>query len=456
MAMNIKDLNPAIFRSYDIRGIYPKDINKEVAELIGNAIGSIVLEDSKKSNPTIVIGRDMRIGSPDVSEGLITGLVKQGINVVDIGLVPVDAVYFAVGKHEYDAGIMVTASHNPKDYAGLKMVLKGTRWLRGIDVLEYIKRHEDEFENSSKGVITERNIWDDYIAHVHSFVDLKSIKPFTVVIDAGNGMAGKAIPQIMKDTPIKVIEVDFELDGSFPNRDSNPLAENVTEKTAAIIEQEKADFGVLFDGDTDRLIFVDEKGKKVKADTGLIILAQHLLKKEPGKTVSYNAICTKAVPEIVESVGGRAVRTPVGYVHVCKAMQDHDGIIGGEVSAHYSFAKNYYADSGMAALMLMLEIVSEDDRPFSELVNAHMPYHRADEVNLEIEDKQGVIEAIKLRYKDVAEIDELDGVTCHFDDWWFNVRPSNTEPLLRITVEAQTEEEVINRRDEVVSFVESI
>lgn len=447
-------INPQIFRSYDIRGIYPTELNEAAAYKIGQAFAFLVKEKSSASEPKIVVGRDMRIASPSLAQSLIDGLVEAGLLVDDIGLSTVDAVYFAVGKLGYDGGIMVTASHNPKEYGGMKIVLKNMEWVSGVDIQKVINRMPEKGE-TSVGLKKERDLWEEYINHVLSFVELDKISPMKVVVDAGNGMAGLAIPKIAERLPIEVLPIHFELDGNFPGRESNPLLPGATDQAAAVIVREKAHLGVLFDGDTDRLIFVDENGQMIQADTTLILLAKHFLKRYPGKAVAYNAICSKAVPEFIEKFGGRPVRTKVGFINVSKGLVEHDGVLGGEVSAHYSFADNHYADSGMIAFVIILQLLSEIGKPLSEVVAEFNPYHRGDEVNLTVANSAMILDKIKEKYRD-AKIDELDGVTVDHGHWWFNVRPSNTEPLLRITVEANNKEEMEKNREELVSYIKSL
>ncbi len=448
------NINSEIFRAYDIRGIYPEDINAEIAKNIGRAFAGVITKSSGSRIPRIIVGRDMRLSSPELAEAFTEGAVSCGAIVDVAGLCTVDMVYFAVGKLRYDGGVMITASHNPKEYGGMKMVAKGMKWIRIKDIQDEIERMTDT-PVSSKGYSRAVELWDEYIQHVCSFFDSNKIRPLKVVVDAGNGMAGVAIEKLQKHIPIEIIKLNFEPDGNFPNRPSNPLAENATNMTVSKVLETNADFGVLFDGDTDRLIFIDEKGGFIRADTTLIILAEFFLKKHPGKAVSYNAICSRAVPEFIRKFGGRPIRTKVGFVNVSKGISENDGVLGGEVSAHYSFADNFYADSGIIAFAVMLEIISESEIPLSEMVRGYKPYVRGDEVNLEMENKQEIISILKDKYSD-ADIDMLDGITVSFPDWWFNVRASNTEPLLRVTVEAGTQEEMENRRDEIVALIKKL
>jgi phosphomannomutase len=456
MALNImKDINSKIFRSYDIRGVYPDDLNEQTISLIGKAFAKLVKEKSNSQRPRVVIGRDMRISSPSLSGALVEVLLSHGVDVDYIDLVTVDAVYFAVGKFGYDGGIMVTASHNPKEYGGMKMILKGMTWVRGVELFEIIKQLSSEQVVPALGQKKLVDIWPDYISHVLSFIDQDKVKPLRVIVDAGNGMAGLAIPKITKQLPVQQTQLFFELDGNFPNRPSNPLSPDAAKSIAQEVLAQRADFGVMFDGDTDRLMLIDEQGRFIKADTTLALLVKHFLKKYPGKTAAYNVLCTKAVAETATRYGGKSIRTKVGFNNVSQGMRDHDGIIGGEISAHYIFRDNYYADSGMIAYLVFLQIISEANIPLSKLVEEFEPYYRGAEVNLEITDIDHILMQLKQTYAH-GQIDTLDGITIDFGDWWFNVRPSNTEPLLRITVEAATKEKMELHRNELVEFIKEM
>lgn len=443
------NINLKIFKSYDIRGIYPAELNEAAAYLIGRAFAK------KAKAKAIIVGSDMRSSGPALKEKLIAGIIDEGADVVDIGLVAIDTVYFAVGILKYEAGIMITASHNPKEYNGFKMVLKNMKWVSG----EELKADVINFSGEAalkKGEIKSKDILPGYINHVLSFCDPKKIKPLKVVVDAGNGMAGKIMPLLQAHLPIKVIPLNFELDGSFPAHPSNPL---LPESQAQIIREtkkQKADFGVIFDGDTDRLIFVDEKGKVHQADYTLLILAREFLNREPGAGIAYNAICSKAIPDIVAEWGGRPIRTKVGYVNVSASMRENGCVVGGEVSAHYCFRDNVFSDSGFIAFVILLQLLSQDGRPFSEIVKPFYRYLKAPEQNFVFkkrEDIEQIIAAIKKHYSGSRQ-DELDGLTVWQDDWWFNVRPSNTEPLLRLTIEAENDKLLSEKNKELVDFIE--
>lgn len=437
--------NEKIFKAYDIRGIYPQELDEATAELIGRAYVQIAGVEK------IAVGRDMRLGSNALSRAFIKGATESGCNVDDIGLVPVDEVYFAVGRFDYDGGVMVTASHNPKEYCGFKMVNKYGDVIRGTDIKDLVRR--GSFTKAAKpGKVAARNLDNEYIGHVLSFVDLPKIKPLKIVADAGNGMAGKVLPQLAPYLPVEIIPLFFELDGSFPNRSPNPLEPDATKRLIETVKKEKADLGVIFDGDTDRLFFIDELGNFIRADITLLILAKHFLRLNPGATIIYNAICSKAVPELIKEWRGKAVRSPVGYVNVRKAMIENKALMGGELSAHYSFKDNFFADSGFIAMLLVLQLVSEAGQPLSKIAKEYAIYHKANEINIKVADAAAKIEAVKKKYSDGKQ-DFLDGITVEYPDWWLNVRPSNTEPLLRITIEADTPELLDEKIVEVANFI---
>lgn len=442
------DFNPKVFKAYDIRGTYPDQINKEVAYAVGRAFAR------RSSASEVVVGYDMRLSGPMLKQALISGITDEGVNVVDIGLVPIDTVYTAVGIFGFEAGIMITASHNPPEYNGFKMVLKDMQWIRGRELEEDVSNLPQEI-SAKKGKTRQEDILPRYMDHVMSFVEVDKIKPFKVVVDAGNGMAGKIMPLLQERLPIKVIPLNFELDGSFPAHPSNPLLPESQKQVTETVVREKADFGVIFDGDTDRLFFVDEKGGFNRADITLLILAKLFLEREPGAGIVYNVVCSKIVPEMIKKWGGRPIRSEVGYVNVSKNMRKEGGIMGGEVSAHYSFRDNAYADSGFIAFLILLQELSSNPDPLSKIVAPYYKYCKGDEHNIEVTDIPGILQKIKEEYAD-GQIDELDGVTVQYPTWWFNVRPSNTEPLLRITAEADNKEIYDQNFKKLVDFIKKL
>lgn len=440
-------VNPSIFRSYDIRGIYPKDLNQEAAFRIGQAF--IQYTKAKR----IVIGQDMRLSSSALFKSLVKGVTSQGADVYDIGLVPTECLYFSLGHYDQDAGIMITASHNPKNYNGFKLVRKEkgrVKVLPGKDLLEIVKKEFSEVEQ--KGQIKKLDIWSDYIDHIFSFISIKKMKMFKVIVDAGNGMAGKVIPLIKDKLPIEIIPLNFKLDGNFPAHPSNPLEPGSTDQISKEIKKQKADFGFIFDGDADRIYLIDELGNFVRADVSLLLLAKYFLEKDPGQSIAYNLICSKAVPEFIKKWKGKPIRTPVGFVNVQKALKENDGIMGGELSGHYSFRDNYYLDSGFIAFLVLLEEISNLGKKVSQITKELSPYVKGAEINFEVKDKEGIINIIKEKYSNGKQ-DDLDGITVEYKDWWFNLRPSNTESLLRLTIEAESQKLLEKKRKELSSLI---
>jgi phosphomannomutase len=442
-------VDTSIFKAYDIRGTYPDQINKEIAGKIGRGLVAYLEPRS------VVVGRDMRLSSPEVREGLIEGITAGGADVVDIGLVSTDCMYFAVGKYGYDAGVMITASHNPPEYNGFKMCRKDAEPLSGEAGLDRIQEMvlKDDFPTSPKsGSVEERDVDDDYVDHILSFVDRKRVKSFKMVIDAGNGMAGKIAPKLFAHLPCKVIPMFFELDGSFPNHPASPIEpENIAPLRERVLK-EKADLGAAFDGDADRMFLVDGNANPLGGDMVTALVAKSLLRKEKGATILYNLICSKAVPELIEAEGGKPIRTRVGHALIKPLMKKHNAVFGGEHSGHFYFRNNWFADSGLIALVVCLELISEEGRPLSDLVRSIDTYVRSGEINSRLENIPQKLSQIEKRYSD-GKIDHLDGLTVDFGEWWFNLRPSNTEPLLRLNVEAASKEMLDQKTAELLKLI---
>jgi phosphomannomutase len=454
------EINKKIFKSYDIRGIYPEELNEEAAKLIAQTYLKILLQNLNKPirDLNIAVGRDNRKSSGPLSKTVIDTFLDWGATVDDLGLISVNDIYFAVGYYKYDGGIIATASHNPQEYGGFKMVSLDLS-TTSIDFINgkflYEKLLSSDFslnENKLQGKLQKKDIIKDHLSHILSFIDLNKIKPFKVVVDTGNGMNAPLITELFKELPCQLIPLFFELDGSFPNRPPNPLVEGAQQKVGQKVLEEKADFGVMYDVDGDRMFLIDEQGEFIRGDMILSLLAKAMLDKNPGAGIVYNLICSHAVPDLVKKWGGRPIRSEVGYRHLAEHMRNEDGIMSGEVSGHFAFKKNFYADSGFIALVLALETISEDGRKLSEIIKEYNLYSRGDEINIEVEDIPEKLEKIRNYYKDNIK-DEIDGITVEFDDWWFNIRPSNTEPLLRITVEASNEDELKKRQKEVLNVI---
>jgi phosphomannomutase len=442
-------IDQTIFKAYDIRGTYPDQLNEEITYKVGRAL----VEYLKPKN--VAVGRDMRLSSPRLHERLCRGIVDGGCDVIDIGLVSTDCLYFAVGKFGYDAGVMITASHNPPEYNGFKMCRKEAVPLSGeagIDQIKVLifKNHFPPAEKSGK--IEKRDVDSAYVQHILSFVDKDKIKPFKIVIDAGNGMAGKIIPRLFSNLRCEVIPMFFELDGSFPHHLASPIEpENIAPLRERVLA-EKADLGAAFDGDADRMFLVDEKAVPLGGDMVTALVAKSLLKKEKGATILYNLICSKVVPQIIENSGGKAIRTRVGHALIKPLMKKYDAVFGGEHSGHFYFRNNWFADSGLIALLVCMELISEENQPLSALVKSIDPYFRSGEINSRVDDIPKKLKEIEDSYS-FGKIDHLDGVTVDLGDWWFNVRPSNTEPLLRLNVEADTKKKLEDKKEELLRLI---
>ena len=442
-------INPSIFRSYDIRGIYPSEFDEKSAFAIGKAF---VKHTKAKS---VVVGQDARLSGPTLFDALASGILSEGAKVYDIGQVPTECLYFAVGGHDFPAGIMITASHNPKEYNGFKMIQKignNIEMVRGLELAEIVKEESSPIELiKDENLVAKEDIWKDYLNYILSFIDLSEISPLKIVVDASNGVAGHIFSKIQDKLPIEIVPLNFEPNGNFPNHSPNPLIGGAPEQIASIVKREKADFGIMFDGDADRIFLMDENGKLVPADITLILLAKYLLKKNPGSSMAYNLICSKAVPKFVEGEGGKAIRTQVGFVNVRDGLLKNNGVIGGEVSGHYCFRDYYFMDSGMIAFLTLLSIFSKDQRSVSEIVKEVSVYAKTD-YNFEVKDKAFVSDQVKQKYGDAPQ-DFFDGITVEYENWWFNLRPSNTEPFLRLTIEADTQEILEEKLKELKDFI---
>ncbi|MBV8459736.1 MAG: phosphomannomutase/phosphoglucomutase [Candidatus Eremiobacteraeota bacterium] len=445
-------VNLDIFKSYDIRGIYPGELDEPSAHAIGRAFVEYL------GAPRVAVGRDMRLSSEALFEAFASGVTTQGADVVDLGLTSTDELYFAVGKFGYPAGAMITASHNPKDYNGFKLCREDAIALSadtGVFAIRDLVARGSFPTPKAIGNIQHRDVLPDFAAHCLSFIDPAAMKPLRIVIDAGNGMAGHIVPAVFERLPVQLIPLYFTLDGTFPNHPASPIEpENMAAVQAAVREHE-ADLGAAFDGDADRVFITDEHGTLVGGDMVTALVAKMLLRTHPGTTILYNLICSRSVPEVIRASGGEPVRTRVGHSIIKGIMRERNAIFGGEHSGHFYFRDHYYADSGLIALLLVLALVSDEGKPLSELLAPLDRRHRSGEINSEVGDIKAKLAQIERRYADAQAIDHLDGVTIQYDDWWFNVRPSNTEPLLRLNVEADTPELLASKRDEVLALIRS-
>jgi phosphomannomutase len=451
MAAPASGVDPRIFGAYDIRGLYPGELNEDAAYKIGRALVQFLGVDQ------VAVGRDMRLSSPSLAAAVIHGITEQGADAIDLGLTTTDELYFAVGKYGYPAGMMITASHNPAGYNGIKMCREQAIAISSETGGNQIKQIvlSGRFTLPTRaGQVIHRDIIDSYVAHCLSFIDLANVKPYKIAADAGNGMAGMIVPKVFAHLPCQLVPLYFELDGSFPNHPASPIEPENTAVLRQTVVEQRCDMGVAFDGDADRMFIVDDHGRLLGGDMVTALVAQSLLRKRPGATILYNLICSRSVPEVIEREGGRAIRTRVGHSFIKRTMREENAIFGGEHSGHFYFRDNWYADSGLIAFLIVLELVSQSGKTVAELVASIDTRFRSGEINSEVADQQGRMAAIEAHYAaQGAQIDHLDGVTVSFATWWFNVRPSNTEPLLRLNLEADTKDEMELRRDEVLRLI---
>jgi phosphomannomutase len=447
----VRDLS-AIVKAYDIRGIVGEQLDAEIVRGIGAAFARLV------DGPAVMIGYDMRESSPGLAQAFAEGVTGQGIDVINIGLASTDLLYFASGQLDRP-GAMFTASHNPARYIGIKLCRAGAAPVGQDSGLAEIRASVEEgelAEAGTRGSVTERNMLADYAAYLHELVDLKDIRPLKIAVDAGNGMAGYTVPAVFEGLPIEVVPMYFELDGTFPNHEANPLDPKNLVDLQAKVREVGADAGLAFDGDADRCFVVDERGEPVAPSAITALVAVRELAKEPGATIIHNLITSKAVPEIVAEHGGKPVRTRVGHSFIKGQMAETGAIFGGEHSAHYYFRDFWRADSGMLAALHVLAALGEQSRPLSELMAAYSRYAASGEINSTVDDQVARMLAVKDAFagREGVHVDELDGLTVELPNGsWFNLRPSNTEPLLRLNIEAPDADAVAALRDEVLAVV---
>jgi phosphomannomutase len=423
-----------IFKAYDVRGVVPDDLDDELVRRIGAAF----VEWSGAAR--ILVGRDCRLSSPAFAMALADGATGRGADVVDLGLASTDLLYFASGALDLP-GVMITASHNPKQYNGLKLCLPSARPVgedTGLREIRALVERPDGARTSARGNIERRDMLDAYVEHVLTFVKAEAMRPLTVVIDTANGMGGLVAPAVLERLPVTLHHLFPELDGTFPNHPADPIdPENQEDLRKAVIEKD-ADVGLAFDGDADRVFLIDERAQDVSGSLVTALVARAMLRREPGSKVLYNLICSWTVPEVIRENGGVPIRTRVGHSFIKEVMAETGAIFGGEHSGHYYFRDNYRADSGLIAGVIVLGELSSGGGGLSELLAPFRRYHDSGEINSRVDDQHGTIEKIAAALADGRQ-DRLDGLTVEFDDWWCNVRPSNTEPLLRLNVEARTE-----------------
>src|SRR5919206_430179 len=411
-------LDESIFKAYDIRGVYPESLDESVAGDIGRAFVTYL----DLSGSRVVVARDMRLSGEALEKAFIQGVTEAGADVLDLGLVSTDALYFAVGHLEEPGGAMITASHNPKQYNGFKLCRESAIALSGEQGIGHIRdlivsgKLPEPAEYA--GSVEQSDIAKDYATHCLTFINTEGLRPLKIVVDAGNGMAGKMLPPIFEKLPFECVPMYFELDGSFPNHAPNPIEpENMKELQERVVA-EGADFGAAFDGDADRVFVVDEKGVTISGDLLAALVAKNVLEKEPGATILYSAVCSKAFPELVEREGGKAIRTKAGHSIIKPQMRKNDAAFGGEHSAHFYFRDNYFADSGIIAMLTIAELVGREEKPVSTLLSPIDPYVRSGEINSEVEDQSATLGRVEDHFStyDDTKVDHLDGLTVDLGD----------------------------------------
>lgn len=454
--MESEFVTPDIFKAYDIRGLVETEITPDLSFRVGLAFARFL--EQEREPGTIVIGEDMRPSSAPLATAFAAGALSNGMDVIRLGLASTDMLYFASGKLNMP-GAMFTASHNPAQYNGIKLCKSGARPIGKESGLQIIERNV--FDGSpilprSMGTESERNMLDDYAEYLLSLVDVANIRTLKIVIDAGNGMAGYTAGPVFEKINAEVIELFFDLDGTFPNHDANPIDPKNLEDLQKAVKEHKADIGLAFDGDADRCFLVDEKGEIVNPSTLTGLISARELERYPNSNVIYNLISSRSVPEIIAENGGIPIRSRVGHSYIKKLMADTNAVFGGEHSGHFYFRDFWSADSGMLAALHAVAALGNQDKPLSKILKEYKRYVSSGEINSTVVDPQAILAQIEDLYSRQAgvSVDDLDGLTVSADAWWFNVRPSNTEPLLRLNVEAQTRAKMIQVQQKVLAIIQ--
>lgn len=446
-------LNPKIFKAYDIRAEIGVEMDADGARRVAEAF---FLHFQPK---TVAVGRDMRVSGPEISQAVMNELVRVGVKVIDLDVISTDASYYAAGTLDVDFVIMITASHNPPRYNGFKISKRGGIALEEVDMFairDMAMTEQTAPAATTPGTLTkDTEVVSRFVAHAVTLIDASKIKPLKLLVDAGNGMAGKLIPELQKHLPIQVTPLFFELDGSFPNHLANPLIEEGQATARAELQKGGYELGALFDGDGDRMFLMDEKGEFISGTITTAMVAKQILKMQPGSTILYNAICGRIVPETVASLGGTSHRTRVGHSIIKRDMRRLDAVFAGEHSGHYFFRDFFSADSGIITFLYALQLISEDGRPVSQIVADFDKYPQSGEINFEVTDREPILEELKATFGPQAQsVDDLDGVSIWYPTWWLNVRGSNTQPVLRLNVEANDAATLEAKTQEIRSIIE--
>ena len=447
-------INPSIFKAYDVRGLYPQEINEDAARQIGR--GFVAYLQARR----IAVSRDMRLSSPSLAAAFIEGARRQGCDVVDYGMMGTDMLYFAVARDGHDGGAQITASHNPKEYNGIKLVRREAFPLSGeaglAEIRDMIANDQVPPAAAQQGSVSSRDVIDEYVKHVMSFIDPSIIKPFNVVLDAGNGIAGMVAPKLFEKLPCRTTPLCFDVDGTFPNHEANPLIEENRRDIVERVIRDQADIGIAWDGDADRCFFIDGAGEFIAGDFITALLAEAFLIKHPGAKIVYDVRASYAVKDTAARYGAPALMNRVGHAFFKRRMREENAIFGGEVTGHYYFRDNFYADNGFIPALLILELMSKKNMTLRDLLAPlREQYFISGEINTKVSDMHTVqrkLDGLSAKY-DAGQVYTLDGVSAEFPDWHFNVRASNTEPMLRLNLEATTQAEMERRRDEVLAFI---
>ena len=455
-------IDDSIFKAYDVRGIYPDQMDEQLAYRIGRGFARVLsdLQGPPPSELRVALGRDMRLSAPGMAEAYARGIADEGADVLDVGMVGTEMLYWTVGSRELDGGLMCTASHNPKAYTGAKLVKRGALALSGDsgigELREIVMAGEPGDPVAEPGRIEQADVSEPFRTAALGYIDADLVKPMRVVLDGGNGMAGPTVGPLLESLPLDRIETYWEPDGEFPDHEPNPLLEENRQFIIDRVRETGADLGIAWDGDADRCFFIDDSGEFVAGDFLTALLAEALLRKEPGATVLYDVRASRAVRDVVERGGGKAEVNRVGHAFFKTRMRDTGAAFGGEVSGHYYFRDFYCADSGTIPALLILELLSVEDKRMTELLEPlRSRYFISGEINSEVSDQDAKMREIAERYSD-GELSELDGISIDYDDWHFNVRPSNTEPLLRLNLESLvSSEHMEQKRDDVLGLIRS-
>nr|MBD3359296.1 phosphomannomutase [Candidatus Buchananbacteria bacterium] len=444
-------INQEIFKAYDVRGLYPEQINEKAAYKIAQAYLKIFQPDG-----AIVLGKDVRLSSPGLWQAAAKGITNAGYDVIDIGTVSTDMLYFTVANYGYGGGITISASHNPAEYNGMKFVREKAIAVSADTGIMDIKKQalkEEEIIEPTKGQIIKKDILNDYINHCLAFIDITQIKPMKIVADANFGMAGIVLKKILEGLPIEIVELNFQPDGGFPKGRPDPKIFERRKEVGSLVKKEQVDFGVAWDADADRCFFFDEKGEHIDAYYITAILAKHYLGKQPKQKVLCDVRLVWAIEDVVNELGGQLIINKPGHAFIKDTMRKEDILFGGETSGHYYFKDNFYADNGMIPFLLILEILCLSDKKISQIADYYRKnYPNSGEINKQVKDKDAVLQKIEKEYQD-GKVDHIDGVSVEYDDWRFNLRKSNTEPVIRLNLEAKTQKLVDQKTKEILQLI---